>query len=116
MNNLSKRYNCHRFASLMAYSEKKEKRNNKFLKSPHLAGWQDDAGNATEEPAASEAGDGGEGRRGEAHHHVRHRHVTHQQVHTRVQGGGPGTKNNYRFGKKNKEYHIVVEYYIQLRE
>ena len=60
-----------------------------LLKSLHLAGWQDDAGNTSEEPAASEAGDGGEGRRGEAHHHVRHRHVTHQQVHTRVQDGGP---------------------------
>ena len=56
---------------------------------PDLTGWQDDAGNTPEEPAASEAGDGSEGRRGEAHHHVRHRHVTHQQVHTRVKGGGP---------------------------
>ena len=47
-----------------------------------------------EEPATSEAGDGGEGRRGEAHHHVRHRHVTHQQVHPRVQRGGPGQRGN----------------------
>ena len=56
----------------------------------HLAGGQDDAGNMAEEPLASEACDGGEGRRGEAHHHVRHRHVTHQQVHARVQRVVPG--------------------------
>ena len=52
-----------------------------------------------EEPAASEAGDGGEGRRGEAHHHVRHRHVTHQQVHPRVQRRGPGHREEKSFEK-----------------
>ena len=79
---------------------------------PDLTGWQDDAGNAPEEPAASEAGDGGEGRRGEAHHHVRHRHVTHQQVHTRVQGRGPGTKKKYWFGTKRI---TLVEHYIKTK-
>ena len=61
----------------------------------HLAGGQDDAGNMAEEPAASEACDGGEGRRSEAHHHVRHRHVTHQQVHARVQSRGPGHREKW---------------------
>ena len=79
---------------------------------PDLTGWQDDAGNTPEEPAASEAGDGSEGRRGEAHHHVRHRHVTHQQVHTRVQGRGPETKKKYWFGTKRI---TLVEHYIKTK-
>ena len=49
-----------------------------------------------QEPAAGEAGDGGEGRRGEAHHRVRDRHVAHKQVHPRVQARCPGHTHTYR--------------------
>ena len=63
-----------------------------------------------EEPATSEAGDGGEGRRGEAHHHVRHRHVTHQQVHPRVQRGGPGQREGYGCSTKTHYPFCVINF------
>ena len=55
-----------------------------------LTGGEDDAGHLAQEPAASEAGDRGEGRGCETHHDVRHRHVADKQVHASVQLRSPG--------------------------
>ena len=69
-----------------------------------------------QEPAAGEAGDGGEGRRGEAHHHVGQGHVADKQVDPGVKAGRPGQflSNIPKVGFCSKRKQILLYNHISL--